>query len=123
MDEVSFSAYLEKAVDVPQQAAAPTANNAATSVPEPVEKLTLKFGKDTKYPATKATAAKPKNFLLSGSRSKIAAVDMAKIGFSCWSKTTTENGMNWILPSAAVYRIVPYAPDKNDTPMMAIHCF
>ena len=36
-EEVPLSAYLENAVEVPQAAAAPTANNAATGVPLPVE--------------------------------------------------------------------------------------
>ncbi len=121
--EVSLRAYFENAVEVPQQNAAPTANKAAINVPEPVEKFTLRLGKDTKYPATKATADKPKNRLPRGSRSKIAEAEIAKIGLSCCNNTTTENGMNCILPSAAVYRIVPTAPDRKDTPMIAVHCF
>ena len=47
-DDVPSRAYLEKAVDTPQAAAAPTANRAAIAVPEPVAKLTLIFGNVTK---------------------------------------------------------------------------
>src|SRR5689334_16992511 len=47
-DEVFFRAYFEKAVELPQAAAAPAANKAATKVPLPVFRLTVKSGKDTK---------------------------------------------------------------------------
>lgn len=92
-DEVSLSAYLENAVEVPQQAAAPAASKAAISVPLPVERLTLRPGKETTYAPIRATAAKLKNFLVNGSWSNKPAVIIANIGFNSCRSTTTEKGM------------------------------
>src|SRR6185312_9959578 len=92
-DEVPSKAYLEKAVDIPQPAAAPIANNAAMAVPVPVEKLIPPCGKAVKYAAAKAMMLKAAKRRVSGSRSKTAEAAIAKIGFNCCKRITTENGM------------------------------
>ena len=60
------------------------------------------LGKVAKYAATRATADRPTKRLVSGSRSSRADAVIANTGLSCCSSITTEKGMYWIRPSAAV---------------------
>ena len=107
-------AILENVVEDPQATAAPNANNAATTVPLPVSRLTNPSLKVTKYAAANANTAQYKYLFLIGSFKKIIAVVTAKMGCNFCNRNTTENGIKLTFSKAVVNQSVPKTPLKSE---------